>query len=355
MKRAAITTMLLAGALVIAACRPADSEAPATLARTGIAAAAADARHEAGRKIYNFRCYYCHGYSGDARTLATQLLTPAPRDFQAGDPAQLPRSMMLKAVRDGRAGTAMTSFAATLTEADIEAVVDFVREEFMVRKSANTRYHTAENGWPDHQRYQAAFAFANGEIALDRPWEELNAAQAAGKRLYLSACISCHDRANVTQLGEPWALRGVSYPPGNYEEDDDHDKSVTGHAGDDDDPYELHEAPPSLANLSPLEQTGARLFQANCAHCHAADGTGRNWIGSFLAPSPPDFTRAAVAPRLTRALVSAATRDGRPGTSMPAWKGVLRPPQIDAIAAYVERAWGPRTPRTAQVVAQDAR
>ncbi len=355
MRRAAITTMLLAGALIMAACRPADSEVPATLAPTLIATAAPDARHESGRKIYNFRCYYCHGYSGDARTLATQFLTPAPRDFQATDPAQLPRAMMLNAVREGRAGTAMTSFAGTLSEADIEAVVDFVREEFMVRKATNTRYHTAENGWPDHQRYQAAFAFANGEIALDRPWEELNAAQAAGKRLYLSACISCHDRAQVTQLGEPWALRGVSYPPGNYEEDDDHGEAVAGHARDEDDPYELHEAPPLLANLSTLEQTGARLFQANCAHCHAADGTGRNWIGSFLAPPPPDFTKAAVAPALTRARVSAVTRDGRTGTSMPAWKDVLRPQQIDAIAAYVERAWGARAPGAAQVVAQDTR
>ena len=31
-------------------------------------------RHERGRAIYNFRCYFCHGYSGDARTLAATYL-----------------------------------------------------------------------------------------------------------------------------------------------------------------------------------------------------------------------------------------------------------------------------------------
>ena len=37
--------------------------------------------HEAGRRVYNFRCYFCHGYSGDARTLAASMVQPAPRDF----------------------------------------------------------------------------------------------------------------------------------------------------------------------------------------------------------------------------------------------------------------------------------
>ena len=32
-------------------------------------------------------------------------------------------------------------------------------------------------------------------------------------------------------------------------------------------------------------------------------------------------------------------RDGLPGTSMPAWRHVLQPAEIDAVAAYVRRVF----------------
>ncbi len=38
-------------------------------------------KHKRERAIYNFRCYFCHGYSGDAKTLASTYLKPQPRDF----------------------------------------------------------------------------------------------------------------------------------------------------------------------------------------------------------------------------------------------------------------------------------
>src|SRR3972149_1718982 len=52
---------------------------------------ATGAQVELGRRIYNFRCYYCHGYSGDARTLAATLLTPKPADFTGISPDALGR------------------------------------------------------------------------------------------------------------------------------------------------------------------------------------------------------------------------------------------------------------------------
>ncbi len=348
-----VRAALCLGVLAVAACRPTEPAPPTPAAEAG--AGIASAWHEAGRKIYNFRCYYCHGYSGDAQTLAARFITPPPRSFQQTDPTQLARLSMLETVRDGRAGTAMAAFGMTLNEREIEAVVDFVREEFMTRKALNTRYHTAENGWPDHSRYAAAFPFATGAIALDGPWDELDETQVTGKRLYLSACISCHDRSQVTELGEPWALRGVSYPPGNYEEGDEHHKGPGAHEKDEGDPYELHEEPPQLAGLTAQEKTGERLFQANCAHCHAADGTGRNWIGSFLQPPPPDFKANDMAPRLTHAFVLAVTRDGLPGTSMPAWKDVMPAREVAAVAAYVERAWGPRADSPVRTAEQGVR
>ena len=107
------------------------------LAALAFASDAAD-RHEAGRSIYNFRCYFCHGYSGDARTLAATYLSPPPRDFTRSTPDALTREAMLRAVTDGRAGTAMKGFAGILRPEEIAEVVDFVREEFMRRKAQNT-------------------------------------------------------------------------------------------------------------------------------------------------------------------------------------------------------------------------
>jgi len=93
---------------------------------------------------------------------------------------------------------------------------------------------------------------------------------------------------------------------------------------------------PRVAGLSPRERRGAALFQANCAFCHGADGTGKNWIGQFMEPKARDLTQytpqSMPADRLR-----ATIREGLPGTSMPAWQAVLKPGEIDAIGAYVSR------------------
>ncbi|MEH6470937.1 MAG: cytochrome c, partial [Halopseudomonas sp.] len=178
--------------------------------------AADSQRHEQGRELYNYRCYYCHGYSGDAATLATTYLLPPPRNFKATAVAELSRERMIEVVTQGVPKTAMTSFTRYLNEEEIELVVDFVRQEFMVSQRENTRYHTAENGWPDHQRYHLAFGFATGVLALDTSPEELNAEQRQGLQLFLSTCISCHDRARVDDEGPIWESRAISYPRNNF-------------------------------------------------------------------------------------------------------------------------------------------
>jgi len=114
--------------------------------------------HERGRQIYNFRCYFCHGYSGDARTLASTYLTPPPRDFTRSDARALTEPQLRAAITDGRTGTAMKSFRGILSDADIAAVAAFVRREFIDARAVNTRYHTVENGWSDHDRHRAVGA-----------------------------------------------------------------------------------------------------------------------------------------------------------------------------------------------------
>lgn len=292
------------------------------------------ARHENGRKIYNYRCYFCHGYSGDAKTLTSTYLDPPPRDFTQTGAAALDRQRMIEVVTHGKPGTAMHGFARLLNETEIATVIDFVRLEFMQEKRLNTQYHTAENGWPRHERYRDAFPFATGEIPLDRPWQQLPPAHVRGKQLYLTSCITCHDRARVEDEGVVWSKQSISYPRNNYshtEIDAVSSASI----------YVKHDIAPAVADLSTEATAGKKLWQQNCAFCHAADGSGENWIGSFLEPKPRDLTDASFMRSMTRDLLRQRIRDGLANTSMPAWKDVLDQQQINQIISYIDEAFYP--------------
>lgn len=160
-------------------------------------------------------------------------------------------------------------------------------------------------------------------------------------------CTSCHDEANGAG-----ASRGGRRPPG-------HPPVAGASAGlpaDEPEPtgparaLRLHDRPPRLAQPSPAVRAGERLFQANCAFCHAADGTGRSWFGRFIDPPPRDLTDPRAMAGMTRARLSRAIEDGVDGSSMPAWRGVLAAGEIEAIAAYVERAF--IAPADAQLAAR---
>lgn len=298
---------------------------------------AADAAVD-GREIYNFRCYFCHGYSGDALTLAAQMLMPRPRDFTQTDSAALTREQMLAAVTSGKPGTAMKPFASLLSDAEVAAVVDFVRQEFMLQRAPNTRYHSIENGWPKHERFAAAFPFVRGEIALSADERVLTPPQRAGRRLYLSSCISCHDLAGSPPSPPVWENEAVSYPrtgfaTGDFLEPPDAVSGAT--------TFARHEVPPPLTEETVAAKQGEALFQANCAFCHAADGTGKNWIGTFMRPRPRDLTSEAEMQGMTRKRLAAVIRDGLPGTSMPAWQNVLAEDQIHDIVEYIDRVFYP--------------
>ncbi len=308
-----------------------------------------------GRKVWNGACYFCHGYSGDARTVAAEYVDPKPMDFTSEAASRLAREDIVRAVRDGRPGTAMQGYAGRLSAAEIAAVADFVRDEFMQKKAGNTRYHTRENGWPDHERYRAAFPFARGELTLAMAPESLTSDQAAGRRLFLGSCVSCHDGGG--RQAPVWETRAVSFPlnvdacaschaysAALHGKTPPADATHGGRVKPEDyasGPYAKHDVAPAIAGATPLERRGEALFQKNCAFCHAADGTGRNWIGTFMEPHPRDLTDPGFRRAATRERIARAIRDGLPGTSMPAWKSVLSEDEAIATVAYVRRAFGP--------------
>ena len=326
------------------------------LARNALAADTPTAA-EAGRRVFDYYCYQCHGYNGDARTVAAQFLRVKPRDFTRTRPRDLTRDAMIATVRDGKDGSPMRGFSRVLKPAEIVAVVDYVRRKFMGAPRSDHRYHTVANGWPDHQRHAAAFPFAEGRTPIDEPWESLTDTQRAGRKVFLAACVSCHEpvRASPTPV---WESDAVTYPKNTETCDGCHDSSRHLHANaslpratGQRTAFSVHADAP----VRPLSQTGAAgrvLFLKNCSFCHAADGTGRNWIGAFLDPPPCNLVAPGFLESLDDAKLADRIRKGLPGTSMPAWGGILTKEEIDAVVRYLREvvAQHPRQASAAQAV-----
>jgi cytochrome c oxidase cbb3-type subunit 3 len=159
----------------------------------------------------------------------------------------------------------------------------------------------------------------------------------------MTSCISCHDRGRVTADGPAWDAYPLSYPRNGHTPQAtlqalrgapvDAMTSAT--------PYHLHDRPPAIAGLTAVERRGEAIYQRNCAFCHAADGTAKNWIGRFMSPHPRDLTSAAAMQGMTRKRLRRVIEEGLPESSMPAWKSVLNEQEIAAVVAYVGRVFHP--------------
>ncbi len=92
-----------------------------------------------GAVIYQERCAFCHGDQGDGNGPVAQYLDPRPRDFTAGQfkfrttaSGELPlRQDVIDIVKSGVRGTAMPRWEGVLSEAEVEAVVDYVTQTFV--------------------------------------------------------------------------------------------------------------------------------------------------------------------------------------------------------------------------------
>jgi cytochrome c oxidase cbb3-type subunit 3 len=150
--------------------------------------------------------------------------------------------------------------------------------------------------------------------------------------VYDAACVVCHARGDTRAGRSPWQPEALS-------NDHVYDPEAVGHHDDySDPPFGLHASAPVLRDPGRAERRGEALYRDNCAFCHAADGSGRNWIGAFMVPAPPDFTRPSAAPRSADDLLQLVGR-GIPGTSMPAWDGVLDAADLRAVVAYLRAAF----------------
>jgi mono/diheme cytochrome c family protein len=144
---------------------------------------ALDPRLQKGRSLYAHNCVVCHGERGQGAPLTTGVVPP--RDFSSPQSrAELTRERMIQSVSNGRPNTAMSAFSNRLSGEDIGAVVDYIRAALMVPETRGI------SGTDAHAGSRGANTVDHG---LGQPFQSaLTPNPAAGKKLYMSTCATCH-------------------------------------------------------------------------------------------------------------------------------------------------------------------
>lgn len=104
-------------------------------------------------------------------------------------------------------------------------------------------------------------------------------------------------------------------------------------------------APPAMAKrANPIKATsasvarGKKIYAANCASCHGANGAGDGPASAALNPKPADL--ATMAPQHPPGDLAWKIENGR-GT-MPPWKDTLKPTQIWDVVNYLQSLAAPK-------------
>lgn len=247
--------------------------------------ARADPRLQRGREIYEENCRVCHGDRGNGATWTHSVLNPPPRNFTSPQARRiLTRKRMLASVTFGRKQTAMMSFSTRLSEEEIGAVVDYIRDVFM-----------------------------KGPVVADAGVADLSGG--AGRHADAGQAPGGGHPRTPSSFGAHGMAPGVGQPP---EPATKVDMSV-GFPGE----------------LKGDFVRGRRIYLNNCSTCHGVRGDGLGPRSSFIQPKPRNFLHVESRNTLNRPALFRAIGVGKPGTVMPAWSKVLSAQQIADVAEFV--------------------
>jgi mono/diheme cytochrome c family protein len=263
---------LLAVALALAGCTPAEDWGPDRLAFGNVSLA--DEELRVGQESYERYCVGCHGNAGDGEGPAARFLDPKPRDLRVGrikfalvSSGKAPRDEdYLRIISEGLAGTAMPAFPF-IPKDEQAALVKYIKTFHQPKKPT----------------------FAGAALAIPRdPYRKKPAKGVRdGERMYhgLASCHSCHP-AYVTKVKIAEHMQAQ-------------DLKVTG-------------------------------FRANLYTPEAKDS---DW---GVKITPPDFLVDRIKTGDRRQDVVRVVAAGVGGTAMPTWGATLTAKQLWSLAYYVE-------------------
>lgn len=306
--------------------------------------------------LYHNYCSVCHGDRGDGRSRARGSLNPPPRDFTMA--TDLNRETMIVITTHGKPGTAMVGWKTQLTEKEIAAVVDYVRDTFMVvardPRLQQGRKLYAQNCVVCHGERGQGSAFPVGGPVPPRDF----ASPQARLELSRERMISSVTNGRPGTAMAPFAGR---LPPADIEAVVDYVRAALmvpqsetisgvrahgGRSGDTAQPQSKPVKPPVVAadmslpmpnDLKGDAAKGRKFYDANCATCHGVKGDGKGPRAYFIRPKPRNFLERESRAKLNRPVIFTATAMGRLGTEMPAWNKVITDQEIADVSEYVFR------------------
>jgi len=286
-----------------------------------------------GKDIYQRDCALCHGADGLADTPVGLLLKPRPRRF--ADPVEMARltdDQIYHAIKDGKPGTAMASWGKVLSEPEIGNVMDYI-----------------------HQFTKQG-----------KPMDEEQLSLAVGQRIYQKECAFCH---GPTGHADTDAARVLKPPPRNLADpiemarvDDGRmyaaiKLGVPGTAmaswANLMSPAEIIDVMRYVRSLQqPLPEAvttiqldlivGGNIYKKYCVNCHGVNGDANTPIGQVLVPHPWNFTDPQAMANLSDQQMELTISQGKPGTAMAAWGGILNTQDIERVVRYIRATFTPK-------------
>lgn len=139
-----------------------------------------------GKAIYVTHCLACHGERGEG--VAHAGMNVLPRNFaEPKARAELYRDKMIDAVKNGKSGTSMISYGATLKKAEIDAVVSYIDAILMVPASQISGTSAHGGRQQDAERGGQTGADMNAPLP-----NGLKGDAGTGKAFFLANCAECH-------------------------------------------------------------------------------------------------------------------------------------------------------------------
>lgn len=287
--------------------------------------------NSAGKALYDKNCAFCHGVDGRADTPVGRILNPRPRRF--ADPVEMARitdDQMIKSIKEGIPGTAMAPWGKRLSEPQIGDLIDYI--------------HTLE--------VKTGPQKSSEQISLE-----------VGRRIYDKECSFCH---GLEGKADTDAAKVLKPPPRKFADpiemarvDDGRlyaaiKLGISGSAmagwGDRLSPVEIIDVmryirtleqplPPGMTQDQLDVKVGAGIYKQYCTPCHGKKGNARTTLGKALVPPPRNFTDTKAMAKLTDKEMTNAIMNGKEGTAMAPWGGILNSTDIRRVIRYIRHTF----------------